>query len=423
MYFTHGSLAGVSIFVQANSDTEHRNARFAAVGALTSSFDDHSLAWRHLEPLKQLAQTVIGDLDSHELLEAYWAKVDKETSTKSTSSGSQHLQHVDLHANHPARSIKRIFDLFGPLLFPLQRQAMLHRRILILGRPPVEDNCEIGKCGRAILARLTIAVYNLSLLTQRAPDGHRRPLYSVGIADMATLMETTSWTACTTDAILKEKTNLYDILVELRDDSAAPRISHTNGSEIRATQRDLQRFHALHRHLWVVDEETGPSNIYQDDPDDTDQSKLLDNVSKEYITTDVPWNSVEPYSWSRLTQKSISWWSSPDEHMDWDGDELEHEMLRGLPVPPDHTRGAAHAVIIPAYFEKTSKMIMDAAAQAADESSDNEINVPASVLTRAGLDIWSQNDHDFFSCVVEELSGRKTTVVDEPITLCGIRVC
>jgi hypothetical protein len=50
-----------------------------------------------------------------------------------------------LHPFHPARSIVQYIEVFGPLVFRLQQAALLRKRILFIGPPPVRAACEFGK--------------------------------------------------------------------------------------------------------------------------------------------------------------------------------------------------------------------------------------------------------------------------------------
>lgn len=49
-----------------------------------------------------------------------------------------------LPPHHPALSLPKFITDFGPLVFPLYRAALLRKRILIVGGPPVEQNCNYG---------------------------------------------------------------------------------------------------------------------------------------------------------------------------------------------------------------------------------------------------------------------------------------
>ncbi len=52
--------------------------------------------------------------------------------------------HQTLSPHHPAISLPRLLNNFGPLIFPLYRAGLLRKRILMVGEPPVEPNCNFG---------------------------------------------------------------------------------------------------------------------------------------------------------------------------------------------------------------------------------------------------------------------------------------
>jgi len=50
-----------------------------------------------------------------------------------------------LSLDHPAWSLTSLLDVFGPLIFPIHRAALLRRRILISCHVPVHETCNFGK--------------------------------------------------------------------------------------------------------------------------------------------------------------------------------------------------------------------------------------------------------------------------------------
>jgi hypothetical protein len=77
---------------------------------------------------------------------------------------------------HPALSIQRFLDVFGPLVFRLQQAALLRKRILFVGVPPVRTACEFGmSCISSLdFAQLTCQfITSLSSLVYRpaTPNG------------------------------------------------------------------------------------------------------------------------------------------------------------------------------------------------------------------------------------------------------------
>lgn len=57
-----------------------------------------------------------------------------------------------LPPSHPARSIMQYISIFGPLVYRMQQAALLRKRILFVGAPPVRTTCEFGGYNRLHLA-------------------------------------------------------------------------------------------------------------------------------------------------------------------------------------------------------------------------------------------------------------------------------
>lgn len=53
-----------------------------------------------------------------------------------------------LSPHHPAWSLSKMLSIFGPLIFPIYRAALLRRRILISCHAPVQEICDFGKLNR-----------------------------------------------------------------------------------------------------------------------------------------------------------------------------------------------------------------------------------------------------------------------------------
>jgi len=49
-----------------------------------------------------------------------------------------------LSAHHPAWSLPHLLEIFGPLIFPIHRAALLRKRILITAHAPVQETCDFG---------------------------------------------------------------------------------------------------------------------------------------------------------------------------------------------------------------------------------------------------------------------------------------
>lgn len=167
VYFAHGDEnVGISAFVNKASATSQRNALTLAVGALAPA-----KSWMHAQALKELAQRVSSDPAITQPLEQFWhahrlqtppsQDIAVEESPSISESHSQGLTlpkrrravssapaigHPDtaLPRHHPALSLPKFLDTFGPLIFPLYKAALLRKRILFLHHAPVETACNFG---------------------------------------------------------------------------------------------------------------------------------------------------------------------------------------------------------------------------------------------------------------------------------------
>lgn len=154
--------------MQEEADKQHRNASFVAVGALVPlSYGRLGKSWIHAEPLRRLAEEMVKDLDRKEPLEQFWKKhggIDEgngaisPTSKRSSLPGGYKRKRAlsdatgtftserSMPLDHPALSMTTLLTTFGPLLFPLYREALLRKKILLLGSTPVQPTCNFGKC-------------------------------------------------------------------------------------------------------------------------------------------------------------------------------------------------------------------------------------------------------------------------------------
>jgi hypothetical protein len=177
VYFIHGAYAGVSAFVQEEADKEHRNASFVAVGALVPlSYGRLGKSWFHVEALRSLAKAIVKNQADKKPLEAYWDKHgnagvsngtasptskrssipgDKRNRALSDATGNFAVEEA-MPLDHPALSMTALVATFGPLLFPMYREALLRKRILLLGSAPVQETCNIGMSTMSIACSLEL---------------------------------------------------------------------------------------------------------------------------------------------------------------------------------------------------------------------------------------------------------------------------
>jgi hypothetical protein len=189
IYFVHeDGYAGLSAFINSPTDEEEsRHARMIAVGVLVPlSYGRLGRAWRHAQGLKDMAVKLAADRKQTQMLVEYWEKCGTRDTSGQTpapitdsplnSPALSFVKHrpspkADGHARnrsasegaallppghrlspfHPAWSLNTLLDTFGPLIFPIQRAALLRKRILISTHAPVHEACNFGTCALQIL--------------------------------------------------------------------------------------------------------------------------------------------------------------------------------------------------------------------------------------------------------------------------------
>ena len=283
---------------------------------------------------------------------------------------------------HPALSLPDFLDDFGPLVFPLQRAALLRKRILFVGHAPVEKACNYGEIQIETIDGLSISsdctVYDLSiisniplsvndLISTSSPAPRLRPLFTIGVHDIPLLEDEAKnaihqmasspvgdddsedehgqgWVAFTTDEVLATKDQLYDVLVTMPPphskeaaEKAWPKVEHPRGTELKATQRDSRRYATLRRGLSRFscegDQQTARTNPEEDDDDD--RARLLQDRPQESaheLSFAMDEQLVEPMSWPAVAYASYLWWASAGERRTDMDDEIERDdsLLKGL---------------------------------------------------------------------------------------------
>ncbi|KAI0016930.1 hypothetical protein F4780DRAFT_631801 [Xylariomycetidae sp. FL0641] len=396
IYFVHDDYAGISAFVNAPvEDSAARNARMLAVGVLVPlSYGRLGRAWKHAEGLKSLASTLAADNKNTAVLEEHWQKHQLRDPTRqdlavsrdslespstltfqipkthkksrshnrirSASDGNALIPPGHrLSPFHPAWSLHQLLDTFGPLIFPIQRAALLRKRILILGHAPVQEACNFVY-DISILSNIPLSTYNM--LAPGSPPHRLRPLFCIGVHDIPFLMDEskprrdsdesgggdpetgTGWIACTTDSILAKKDTLWDMLITLPAPHAAnakqhvwPTVECPQNTPIKATQRDLRRYRALKAGLARLQAAVNGS------PPATPRTpiKLL---NEEDVYIDDSDAIVEPLSWTALAYNGFMWWASAGEQTRAEqAEESAHDysLLAELSAPDMYASGNA----------------------------------------------------------------------------------
>lgn len=313
------------------------------------------------------------------------------------------------------------------------------------------------------------SVYNLSVLSSISPRDTERlapetenllrlpSLFSVGVHDIPLLEHhrnpkdgghtpglepSEGWVACTTDEIIVTKTQLYDIIVELPPTNDAPpqerrwpRIRTSDGSLIKASQRDVARYKLLHKELFKQRNrlETSPEPYTDEENDDAapllsrdevDTKRADDDFSEAYDDT-----AVEPTTWSRLAYMGYMWWASAGERDAYTTAEREtdRELIGDLSA---YSQSLETAII--AYFHRQSSLLIRSLSQIIEEDTQGEreeddndsdaVVVDRDDLSRMGLDTWSEADRAFVQEFGSLYFGRTIGVKGSEVECCGLRV-
>ncbi|KAK0914299.1 hypothetical protein LTS16_026623 [Friedmanniomyces endolithicus] len=490
VYFIHdGQHAGVSSFAQQEADQAHRNASFCAVGLLVSvSHGRLGQGWLHSPSLRKLADGVLKHNDIG-ALERFWEKhrLDDARSRRPSSrdeirdslvtslkrkrglsgvSDGLKLSDSTVAADHPALYMPGLLDSFGPLLFPLYRAALLRKRILLIGSPPVQVNCN--------------AVYLLSVISgipqpateALSPDTdsllRTQPLFSVGVADIASLSskdDRTGWIATSTDDILGDKHKLYDLLVELPKPAPGskrqwPRLRTADGKIIKASQRDLRRYRMLRAELKRLRlARNSHADGVESGGSESDEAPMLGSrhiLAESAVSDELPDGEhevVEPVSWTAAAYNSFLWWASAGSTQgDTDADEemrFERELLGELPHLQDVLQDEDHdpapadseeanqldaeetATMLTSYFHRLTEHFITSMASIVNDADDeteegveeDEIAITADDVRAMGLDVWSENDAEFVREMLRLWFDREAAVAVEGVRMCGVKVC
>ncbi|KAF2183655.1 hypothetical protein K469DRAFT_710457 [Zopfia rhizophila CBS 207.26] len=507
VYFVHEGYAGLSAFVSGPASEAERNAHLVAVGVLVPlSYGRLGRSWLHARSLQKIASALADDPSFTTPLEEYWEQHGSDKGRRDAQgskfparqtsenfaaqaepwkghSRARALSNItaelpseqSLPSFHPALSIMQYINVFGPLVFRLQQAALLRKRILFIASPPVRTTCEF--------------VYNLSVLSSiphsvsdLLPPGsenlHRlRSLFSIGIHDIPFLEQLRSgpddgsqsiqndassqgWVACTTDEILGTKTQLYDVIVTIPpaydaapSKRAWPTIRTSDGSLIRASQRDVWRYKLLRHELWK--HRHGNYSFDSDANSDEhaallaqDDVEALDNLNEVYDD-----KVVEPMTWSQLAYSGFMWWASAGEKDAYISEirDRDREVLGDLSdfLPtsiniPSHSQNgttdiglAPHEVVqaglhtaIIAYFHRLTSLMITGLAEMVEAADEEDIDggeldalmVGRDDVSRIGLDGWSALDQTFIEEVLWVYFGRRAIVKGVSLECCGVRI-
>lgn len=218
-YFSHGAHQGVSVFLRQSSTTEgSRGARLSALGILLDVTLCRPRPWIHVEPLQAALKSIH---ESSENADPDW--------TPAQSYFDQHMHspnkpfsdwptEMSLPGSSPTIRIPYFLHYLGPSSITLFKFLIARRRVLIYTPPPVKSASEL--CHLAV-----DLVYTLQIRHSREAV---KVLGLITLSDIDELSKEDrrrGWIACTTDIMITEKLQLYDLLIDLSGKRPAFKVS------------------------------------------------------------------------------------------------------------------------------------------------------------------------------------------------------
>lgn len=225
----------------------------------------------------------------------------------------------------------------------------------------------------SVISNIPLSVTDL--LDPSAPTQRLEPLFTVGVHDIPTLAEYMKprpqsrldedaavtedtglgWIACTTDSILAQKDDLWDMLVTMlpvysrnAKEKSWPVIESPKGVHVRATQRDMRRFRHLQTNLARFASRTGrptspiatrgatqPSTNSSSSPSEIQLGPRAGTAAGtcKSLTEMTDYESekvVEPTTWAALAYSGFMWWASAG---DMRGEEAEETSFDAALLP------------------------------------------------------------------------------------------
>lgn len=306
-------------------------------------------------------------------------------------------------------------------------------------------------------------MFNLSVLSSIPPHAAdvlpsdterllRLPaLFSIGVHDIPELerlqtqkasgateteedLPSQGWVACTTDEIIATKKKLYDIVVKMPEQHDAgpqrevwPVMETSDGTRIKASQRDLRRWKMLQLEL-RKHRSPGGDNTDEDEDDEGEQVALIRPKERSDAEDDliVDDSMVEPTTWPQLAYNGFMWWASAGEQDSYTSTERERDrdLLGDL---SDYADALPTAII--AYFHRSTteliqnlNSIVERADEEEAEEDDGTLLLDKGDVSRMGLDRWSEVDRAFLGEFSWMWCGRVVDVRGTSVDCCGVRI-
>ena len=244
LFRTHSGFYGVAVFANGEGHASfERGARMMSLGIITDL--------RTWSLNTEIPDIFINDILKKHLSDCLDLRVDYDA-LKCLVRVPLPIEAGPSETSHTCPNLSRFVQLFGIHVFTLWKYALLKKRILFYGRPPVSVLCD--------------RVRHVLALLDGVPRNHARlqPWFYVNLHDIDRMTDQDGFIACTTDSIFKSKPDTYDVYF----DGTAPIYPPTShGPAYTASETDRKRYVKMDqecgRQLYFSDE-LAPSSASED---------------------------------------------------------------------------------------------------------------------------------------------------------------
>ncbi|CAF1062882.1 unnamed protein product [Didymodactylos carnosus] len=229
VYFRHKSLYGLSCIenIRDSTETNERGMRIKSVGILSNSYIGNQYHLNFLQT--QVSHHVHHPGNYEALLEFFHDK-------QSSINGLQEPDLTSLYFTQPEGDFVSFVEEFGPKIFPLWRIILLNKRILFYSSKELSTLCY--KVYFSCL--LSYCLFDFCLNDQKM-----KTLFYVNVKDTEILKNEHQYIACTTEKVLQNKINLFDVFIDV--DSNNLFYIHNNNltNIVKVTSSDQEKYKDL----------------------------------------------------------------------------------------------------------------------------------------------------------------------------------
>lgn len=257
-HHSYGHLEGLAVFRQNGFSADGQpvsrdDVQIYSLGVLVQrKLDEPTKIWAFASELDSMLQNYMRKVKREDIRQYELYLEFEEFFKRSPAS-------FDLTHNHPILAVTELFNLYGPLVFEIWKQTMLRKRVLLVdsnGSRSIEEYCQFVY----ILSVLGTIPSDLEVSAPDPEVMYSCPLYCVTISDIEWLKTHKHYVAFTTDEVLLDKEDLYDVAIVTRPNgqpSFVPRPA-------RPTVRDSRRFRHLVESLQIpIEDSRRPQTIVE----------------------------------------------------------------------------------------------------------------------------------------------------------------